>query len=89
MAAGLPVVATAVGGTPELVIDGETGLLVPPRDPAALAQAILTLLTDPGLAQRLGENGRLRVADQFTIRQMVQQTEQLYQRLLAEKRVRS
>jgi glycosyltransferase involved in cell wall biosynthesis len=89
MAAGLPVVATAVGGTPELVIDGKTGLLVPPRDPAALAQAILALLTEPDLAQRLGENGRLRVADQFTIRQMVQQTEQLYQRLLAEKRVRS
>jgi glycosyltransferase involved in cell wall biosynthesis len=83
MAAGLPVVATAVGGTPELVIDGESGLLVPPRDPAALAEAIVTLLTDPDLAQRLGENGRLRVSNQFTIQQIVQQTEGLYQRLLA------
>jgi len=81
MAAGLPVVATAVGGTPELVIDGETGLLVPPHDPAALAQAILTLLRDPDLARRLGENGRQRVANQFTIQQMVQQTEALYQQL--------
>lgn len=82
MAAGLPVVATAVGGTPELVVEGETGLLVPPRDPAALAQAILALLNDPELAQRLGENGRLRVATQFTIQQMVQQTENLYQQLI-------
>jgi glycosyltransferase involved in cell wall biosynthesis len=87
MAAGLPVVATAVGGTPELVIDGETGLLVPPRDPAALAQAIVTLLTDSDLAQRMGENGRLRVADRFTIGQMVQKTEQLYHRLLVAKKV--
>jgi glycosyltransferase involved in cell wall biosynthesis len=82
MSAGLPVVATAVGGTPELVIDGETGLLVPPRDPASLAQAILTLLTDPDLAQRLGENGRLRATNQFAIQQMVQQTEALYATLL-------
>jgi glycosyltransferase involved in cell wall biosynthesis len=82
MAAGLPVVATAVGGTPELVIDGESGLLVPPRDPAALAEAILALLNDPGLAQRLGENGRYRATTQFTIQQMVQQTESLYEQLL-------
>ena len=82
MAAGLPVVATAVGGTPELVVEGETGLLVPPRDPAALAQAILTLLNDPELARRLGKNGRYRATTQFTIQQMVQQTENLYQQLI-------
>jgi sugar transferase (PEP-CTERM/EpsH1 system associated) len=81
MAAGLPVVATAVGGTPELVVEGETGLLVPPRDPATLAEAIVTLLTDPELARRLGENGRQRVTTQFTIQQTVAQTESLYQQL--------
>jgi glycosyltransferase involved in cell wall biosynthesis len=81
MAAGLPVVATAVGGTPELVIDGETGLLVPPRDPTALAQAALTLLNDLELARQMGENGRQRVTTQFTIQQTAAQTESLYQQL--------
>ena len=88
MGAGLPVVATAVGGTPELVINHETGLLVPPRDPDALAQAILTLLRDPDLARRMGQNGRRRVAEQFTIERMTEQTEALYNRLLIEKNLR-
>ena len=51
-------VATPVGGTAELVVDGETGLLVPPRDPAALAEALRTLVDDPERARRLGEAGR-------------------------------
>jgi glycosyltransferase involved in cell wall biosynthesis len=66
MARGRPVVATPVGGTPELVLDGETGLLVPPRDPEALAAALRRLLEDPDLARRLGEAGRARVAERFT-----------------------
>ena len=66
MAHARPVVATPVGGTPELVTDGETGLLVPPRDPEALATALRRLLEDPELARRLGEAGRARVAERFT-----------------------
>jgi sugar transferase (PEP-CTERM/EpsH1 system associated) len=82
---GLPVVATAVGGTPEVVMDGVTGLLVPPRDPDALAEAILTLLHDPDLRQRMGQAGQERVREHFSVEQMVKETEGLYQRLLAEK----
>lgn len=85
MAAGLPVVATRVGGVPEVVVEGETGLLVPPRDPEALAQAILTLLRDPDLRQAMGQAGRERVREHFSVDQMVKKTESLYQRLLAEK----
>lgn len=85
MAAGLPVVATAVGGTPELVIDGETGRLVPPQDAASLAQAIQQLLANPAQARQMGQAGRQRVQAHFTIRQMVRQTEQLYETLLQEK----
>ena len=85
MAAGLPVVATAVGGTPEVVLDGITGLLVPPRDPQALAEGILRLLRDPDLRQRMGGAGRERVAAHFSVEQMVQRTEKLYEQLLAEK----
>jgi glycosyltransferase involved in cell wall biosynthesis len=66
MARGRPVVATPVGGTPELVTDGETGLLVPPRDPEALAEALRRVLDDPDLARRLGEAARARVAERFT-----------------------
>lgn len=58
MAAGLPVVATAVSGTPEMVKDGENGLLVPPRDPVALAEALRRLVTDEELARRLGAEAR-------------------------------
>jgi sugar transferase (PEP-CTERM/EpsH1 system associated) len=85
MAAGLPVVATAVGGTPEVVVEGETGFLVPPRDPEALAEAILRLLRDPDLRRRMGEAGRKRVAEHFSVEQMVQKTEALYEHLVAEK----
>ncbi|MEA3308129.1 MAG: glycosyltransferase, partial [Chloroflexota bacterium] len=85
MAAGLPVVATAVGGTPEVVVDGETGFLVPPRDPNALAQAIIRLLRDPDLRHQMGEAGRARVAAHFSVEQMVRKTEALYEKLLAEK----
>lgn len=65
MAAGVPVVATAVGGTPEAVVNGETGLLVPTRDVHALARAIRHLLEDPDRARRLGEAGRRRARERF------------------------
>ena len=84
MAAGLPVVATAVGGTPEVVVDGVTGLLVPPRDPDALAEAITRLLRDPDLRRKMGRAGRERVQQHFSVERMVQQTQSLYEQLLAE-----
>jgi glycosyltransferase involved in cell wall biosynthesis len=63
MAHARPVVATAVGGLPDMVVDGETGLLVPPRDPQALRAAIDRLLADSELRRRLGQNARTRIAE--------------------------
>jgi len=82
MAAGRPVVASAVGPIPEVVADGETGLLVPPEDPAALADAIVRVLLDADLAARLGGAGRRRVERFFGIERMVAQTDAVYQELL-------
>jgi glycosyltransferase involved in cell wall biosynthesis len=82
MSAGLPAVATTVGGTPELVLDGETGLLVPPADAEKLAHAILSLLQNPEQRKKMGEAGLARVKEKFSIGNMVQQTESLYDTLL-------
>jgi L-malate glycosyltransferase len=86
MAAGRAVVASRVGGIPEVVLDGETGLLVPAGDPAALASAILSLLADPLRAARMGQAGRARVEAMFSLDRMVQETEAVYDELLAGKR---
>jgi glycosyltransferase involved in cell wall biosynthesis len=85
MAAGAPVVATRVGGTPEVVIDGETGLLVPPADAVSLASSIAHLLATPALAQRLGQAARRLITERFSIERMASRTEQLYRDLLARK----
>jgi glycosyltransferase involved in cell wall biosynthesis len=82
MAAGRPVVATRVGGVPEVVVDGETGLLVPPDDPGALAGAIDRLLADPALAARMGEAGRRRALELFSAERMADRTAALYVDLL-------
>lgn len=82
MAAGLPVVATAVGGTPEVVDDEVTGFLVPPRDPQALAQGLRALLHNSDLRRKMGRAGRDRVEQYFSLKQMVKQTQALYERLL-------
>ena len=66
MAHGKPVVASAVGGLLDLVVDGETGLLVPPRDPAALRRALERLLSDPELRRRLGAAARERARERFS-----------------------
>lgn len=79
MACGLPIVATRVGGTPEVVVDGVTGLLAPPRDPAALAACLLRLHQDRQAAQAMGAAGRSVVESRFDVRNMVAQYEQLYQ----------
>jgi glycosyltransferase involved in cell wall biosynthesis len=85
MAAGKPVVATNVGGNPEAVVDGVTGLLVPPADPGALASAIIRLLGDPVSCQAFGRAGRARATELFSVDGMIQQYEGLYQSLIATK----
>jgi glycosyltransferase involved in cell wall biosynthesis len=87
MAARLPVVATAVGGTPEVVVDGVTGMLVPPRDPQALAAAVTALLRDPDLRRKMGRAGREQVERRFSIEETVRRTEELYATLLQDKGV--
>jgi len=82
MAASLPVIATRVGGTPEVVEHEQSGLLVPPRDPAALARAIGSLLSDPARAATLGRAGRRRVEQLFQLSRMVGETESLYAGML-------
>lgn len=82
MAAGKPVVATDVGGGSEVVLEGKTGFLVPPKDPEALADAVLRLLAAPDLARNLGVAGRVRVESKFTLEIMVARLEELYDSLL-------
>ena len=82
MAHALPVVSTTTMAIPEIVVPGETGLLVPPRDSAALAEAMERLAADPELRRRLGEAGHERLERQFTTQAMVAKTEALYDRLL-------
>jgi glycosyltransferase involved in cell wall biosynthesis len=79
-AAGVPVVATPVGGIRETVVDGETGLLVPVGDPGALAGAILRLLQEPELAARLASEARRRVRERYSEARMVELTLDLYSR---------
>jgi glycosyltransferase involved in cell wall biosynthesis len=83
MACGTAVVATSAGAFPEVVADGQTGVLVPPGDPDALAEAIRTLLEDAELCRRMGEAGRRRVARRFTWRETARQTVALYEEVLA------
>jgi glycosyltransferase involved in cell wall biosynthesis len=81
MAAAVPVVATNVGGVPELVVDGETGLLADARDVHRLADHVGLILGDPDLATRLGTAGRARATSQFSRRQMQEKTFALYREL--------
>ena len=83
MAAGLPVVAPDVGGLAELVVEGETGLLVAPGDPGALASAIAQLVRDPALRERFGAAGRERVETRFTFESFRDAHLDLYRRQLA------
>jgi glycosyltransferase involved in cell wall biosynthesis len=81
MAAGAPIVATAVGGTAELVIDGATGYLVPPADAGALSRRILDALRNPEQSARMAAQGRRRALSQFGMRRMVESVERLYEEL--------
>ena len=78
MATGLPVIATRVGGNPDLVVEGETGTLVPAENPEALADAILTYAADPALRQRQGARARQLVEERYTLDRMVQQYMDVY-----------
>jgi glycosyltransferase involved in cell wall biosynthesis len=82
MAVGRPVVATDVGGNPEVLVDGETGFLVPPGDPLQLTAAIVKLLESPEMAVEMGTAGRRRVLEHYQVDTMARRIEALYDDLL-------
>jgi L-malate glycosyltransferase len=83
MRCGLPVVATSVGGNPEVVVDGVTGYLVPPRDTATFEERIVRLLRDPDLRRRMGEEGKKRVEECFRLKDVADRYLQVYEGLIA------
>lgn len=85
MAMAKPLVATAVGGIPEALMHNQTGLLIPPQNPEALAQAILTLLKNPDLAKQFGANARKRVEQHFSLPIMLARLDLLYMQLYRSK----
>ena len=86
MAAGLPIVATDVGGNAEAIIDGESGLIIPPGDAAAIYQAIFRLYESPTLRKKLSESARKRAIEFFNLQQMVTNYEKYYQNLLIKRK---
>jgi sugar transferase (PEP-CTERM/EpsH1 system associated) len=85
MAVKAPVVATNVGGTPEVVVDGETGILVPPKDPQKMAEAIITILRNSNLAKKMGEAGRKKIEEKFNLDRMVREYEAVYEECFVKK----
>jgi glycosyltransferase involved in cell wall biosynthesis len=83
MSLGKPVVASRIAGTPEQIVDGVTGILVPPGDPAALAVALGALAGEPDVRARMGDAGRERFAERFEACVAVEAYATLYRRLLA------
>lgn len=83
MAAGLPVIATDVGSNKELVEDKVTGFLIPPGDPETLSETIINLISDEGMMKRMGRKGYQKVVEKFTLRQMVLNYCELYNRLIS------
>jgi glycosyltransferase involved in cell wall biosynthesis len=88
MGASLAIVATDVPGHRDVVVPGETGLLVPAEDSRALADAIAGLVADPARRRKMGESGRERVLEHFAVRTMVDQTVEVYRRALGSTRAR-
>jgi glycosyltransferase involved in cell wall biosynthesis len=82
MATGIPVIASTHAGLPELVLDHDTGLLVPTRNAAALSDAVVTLINQPELASKVSRNGRAMVENEHNVKNQVKQTEDLYDRLI-------
>jgi len=85
MASKKPVLATSVGAIPDVVRSGLAGLLVPPGDPAALCKGIVELLTNPERANRLAENARLRVEQEFSSKAMAEKYVEIYEDVLRRK----
>ncbi|RJP89142.1 MAG: glycosyltransferase family 1 protein [Desulfobacteraceae bacterium] len=83
MAYGTPPIVTNIGGHPELVIHNESGLVVPPKDPAAISAAILDFYHDPAKKKRLGENARIRIKTRFNIKSTVADTRRLFEEVLS------
>jgi starch synthase len=81
MACQAPVIASRVGGIPEIVVEGQTGLLLPPGDPAAIAAAVKRLLKDPAEAKAMGAAGRKRAEDQFSWTRIAARTKAMYEGL--------
>jgi glycosyltransferase involved in cell wall biosynthesis len=84
MASGLPVIATNVGGTPEVVIDNKTGFLIPPKDPGAIAEKIMYIIEHPNFAQQIGQNARAYVEEKFSVKSMVKKTDELFETIISE-----
>jgi len=80
----VPAVATAIAGTPEIVLDGRTGFLVPPRAPEAAAEKVKALLGDAALRRRFGEAARAHVLERFTLDRMVAGYARLYEEVFTE-----
>ena len=85
LAMARPAVGTTVGGIPEVIVDEETGLLVPPRDSRRLAQAMGRLMADPEFCRELGRRGRQLVVERFTLEQMAAEIETIYEVLLEDR----
>ncbi len=86
MVANLPIVASAVGGVPEMVANDESALLVPPNDPQSLTTAIASLLTDKVMAQRLAANAAMRVDTQYAPENYVRSLVEIYREIMEERR---
>ncbi len=86
MAIGRPVVATRVGGIPELVQDGQTGILVTPRKAEEVAERVIMLLKNPALRREMGEAARRRVENEYTVEQVMRRLDGIYSGLLSERR---
>ncbi|HUV73213.1 MAG TPA: glycosyltransferase, partial [Anaerolineae bacterium] len=82
MASALPVVASDVAGIGEAVVHGETGIIVPPKDPTALSESIRELLSNEAKATTLGQKGLARVQESFTVEKMVRETAAIYRKLM-------
>ena len=89
LACGVPAVATSIGGAAEILEDGVTGLIVPPRDPPRLATAVLTLLDDPEKARAMGRRGSREVATRFSPERLADETLAVYKRVVEENRTQA
>ena len=85
LAAGIPSVGTSIGGTREVIISGQNGILVPPKDPDSFAKAILSLLADPQTAMTMGRRGRKVIEEKFSVREMLEKVTALYNDLAGKK----